>query len=323
MTITTTVDSGTPTTITLNFAYDASGTPMSVSYNGTAYYYASNILGDVSAILTSAGTALVQYTYDAWGNIHTTATNEALAEANPLRYRGYVYDTETEYYYLQTRYYDPEVGRFLNADGFVSTGQGILGNNMFAYCGNSPVVNKDPEGNRIVGVGIQINFGAGEVSFGVEIVVYFDPQVCNGYSYRVELYTYTGCDASAMDIMQMDSVMEIIQTMTAVELGNMDQDELLWMCKCLMEEKSLSGGVFVINGNDDFLSPESYSGGFETISVTGGIGYYSAGVFYSYSPTCDVYGIKIGTSTPRPIWCLIDVSYGRSEYSKPQSILLQ
>lgn len=71
---------------------------------------------------------------------------EASQKSTPLRYRGYVYDTETGFYYLQSRYYDPSIGRFLNADGFASTGQGILGNNMFAYCGNSPIINKDSDG---------------------------------------------------------------------------------------------------------------------------------------------------------------------------------
>ena len=70
-----------------------------------------------------------------------------LGEANPLRYRGYVYDTETKLYYLQSRYYDPELGRFINADAYTATGQGLLGNNMFAYCGNNPVNFSDPTGN--------------------------------------------------------------------------------------------------------------------------------------------------------------------------------
>ena len=85
-------------------------------------------------------------TYDAWGNILTVSgsMSETLGEVNPLTYRGYVYDHETGLYYLQSRYYDPEVGRFLNADAFASTGQGILGNNTFAYCGNNPVNCSDP-----------------------------------------------------------------------------------------------------------------------------------------------------------------------------------
>ena len=69
---------------------------------------------------------------------------------NPFRYRGYYYDVETGYYYLQTRYYDPEWGRFLNADGYISTGTGMLGYNMFAYCNNNPVINTDPNGDMIL-----------------------------------------------------------------------------------------------------------------------------------------------------------------------------
>ena len=94
----------------------------------------------MTAILNASGTAVVNYTYDAWGNpLAVTGTHATtLGTLNPLRYRGYVYDTETGFYYLQSRYYDPQIGRFLNADAYVSTGQGLLGNNMFAYCLNNP-----------------------------------------------------------------------------------------------------------------------------------------------------------------------------------------
>ena len=133
----------------LYFAYDASGTPMSVAYNGTNYYYVTNLQGDVVAILNSSGTVVVQYTYDAWGKLLTTtgSMKDTLGKHNPLRYRGYVYDTETGLYYLQSRYYNPEIGRFINADTYASTGQGLFGNNMFAYCGNNPVNNSDPTGH--------------------------------------------------------------------------------------------------------------------------------------------------------------------------------
>jgi len=133
---------------TLYFAYDASGTPLSVTYNGTSYYYATNLQGDVTAILDGSGTAVVQYTYDAWGNIlsATGSLSGTLGICNPLRYRGYVYDTETGLYYLQSRYYDPALGRFISADALASTGQGILGNNTFTYCGNNPVSRADDGG---------------------------------------------------------------------------------------------------------------------------------------------------------------------------------
>ena len=140
---------------TLYFAYDASGTPMSVTYNGTNYYYATNVQGDVTAILNTSGTAVVQYTYDAWGKILTATGDLAstLGVHNPLRYRGYVYDDETTLYYLQSRYYNPAMGRFISADNYPSTGQGLTGNNMFAYCGSNPVSRRDHGGEfwNIVG----------------------------------------------------------------------------------------------------------------------------------------------------------------------------
>ena len=87
-----------------------------------------------------------------------------MAETNPLRYRGYYYDNESGLYYLQSRYYDPAVCRFVNADGYASTGQGVLGYNMFAYCNNSPIIASDPDGewlNVVVGmvVGAAVNCG--------------------------------------------------------------------------------------------------------------------------------------------------------------------
>ena len=97
------------------------------------------------------GELMVSYKYDAWGKV--TATNEAgnsigttLISRNPYLYRGYRYDRETGLYYLNSRYYDPETGRFINADGLVSTGQGVLGNNMFAYCLNNASSKIDIDG---------------------------------------------------------------------------------------------------------------------------------------------------------------------------------
>jgi len=134
---------------TLYFTYDASGTPLSVTYDGTTYYYLTNLQGDVIAILSGSGQTVVTYTYDAWGNpvSFSGITVPGLRELNPLRYRGYVYDEETGLYYLQSRYYNPAWGRFISADAYVSTGQGILGHNMFAYCDNNPVNRIDPSGN--------------------------------------------------------------------------------------------------------------------------------------------------------------------------------
>ena len=146
------------TDFTIEYFYGLNGIAGFTVMNGTSsttYYYVKNILGDVLGITDSNGTLVAEYRYDAYGkpvkildgNGNDVSTNYAhIANINPIRYRGYYYDIETGFYYLNSRYYDPEIGRFINADGYVSTGQGILGNNMFAYCGNNPVNRADPTG---------------------------------------------------------------------------------------------------------------------------------------------------------------------------------
>ena len=130
----------------LDFSYDANGAPLTMTYNGTVYYYITNLQGDVMAVESATGSTVAQYAYDAWGNI--IAMMGTLAELNPLRYRGHVYDQETGFYYVSSRYYDPEIGRFINADNqIVGVGGEVLGYNMFAYCMNNPVNMSDPSGS--------------------------------------------------------------------------------------------------------------------------------------------------------------------------------
>ncbi|MBE6948175.1 MAG: RHS repeat-associated core domain-containing protein [Ruminococcaceae bacterium] len=128
-----------------------------MNFNGTNYYYLVNLQGDVMGIVDSTGNIVVSYTYDAWGKPLSTTGMMAstLGSLNPLRYRGYVYDQETGLYYLQSRYYNPEIGRFINADDYISTGQGLLSKNAFTYCYNNPVIYSDYAGEfpwLIVGI---------------------------------------------------------------------------------------------------------------------------------------------------------------------------
>ncbi|MCH5148148.1 MAG: RHS repeat-associated core domain-containing protein [Clostridiales bacterium] len=106
--------------------------------------------GNVIAILDNAGKVVVKYSYNAWGNHTITAGADhlPLPNANPFRYRSYYYDTETSFYYLKTRYYDPEVGRFINIDSIEYVDpETINGLNLYAYCGNNPVMNTDSDGH--------------------------------------------------------------------------------------------------------------------------------------------------------------------------------
>lgn len=121
-----------------------------MTLDGTTYFYLTNATGDILGLLDENGNRAVQYTCEGYGKsmyYNTTSLANTLASIDPLVYRGYVYDYGTKLDYLQSRYYNYTTGRFINADAFVSTGQGILGNNMFAYCLNNPVMLVDPTGH--------------------------------------------------------------------------------------------------------------------------------------------------------------------------------
>ena len=162
----------------LHFTYDSTG-PLSVNCNGTEYFYVKNAQGDVTGLVTTSGTRVVTYTYDAWGNPLTTTGSLAatLGAQNPLRYRGYVYDTGTGLYYLQSRDYNPGWGRFINADNQVSAGSDLIGMNLFAYCENNPCNYADPTGQFLsaiiasVAAKIAAAIVAAVVSVAITVVV--------------------------------------------------------------------------------------------------------------------------------------------------------
>ena len=143
-------------TDTLRFSYDAAGNAAAVDHNGTYYYYLRNGQGDIVKILDGSGTTVVEYSYDSWGKqLSCTGTlATTLGALNPFRYRGYVYDEETGFYYLKSRYYDPETCRFISADVYLSTGQGVIGHNCYVYCLDNPTNGYDSNGLQMVSVEI-------------------------------------------------------------------------------------------------------------------------------------------------------------------------
>jgi RHS repeat-associated protein len=130
----------------LYYTYDIDGTLISFNYTGNEYFYVRNLQGDIVKILDASGNVKAEYYYDAWGNILNYNELTEIAKANPYRYRGYRYDDETSLYYLNSRYYNPKIGRFINADGLIGETGEILSHNMYAYAKNNPVMRVDPSG---------------------------------------------------------------------------------------------------------------------------------------------------------------------------------
>ena len=140
----------------LLFYYDNNGQPFGLRYNGTDYYYLRNLQNDVAAIADGTGAIAARYYYDAWGNLLsvTDGAGQAVTDAehiglvNPIRYRGYYYDSDTGYYWLQSRYYSAQLQRFINADTteILDAKGDLYDKNLFSYCDNNPVVRVDHGG---------------------------------------------------------------------------------------------------------------------------------------------------------------------------------
>ncbi|KPU45384.1 tRNA(Glu)-specific nuclease WapA precursor [Oxobacter pfennigii] len=153
---------------TIYYTYDSAGKLASMNLNGVEYFYIRNGQGDITGLFNKNGTQVVSYTYDTWGKLISIkdqngadVTNDVthVGYKNPYRYRGYRYDTETGLYYLQSRYYNPEWCRFINADIVNGTIGGLLSHNLFSYCNNNPVNREDQGGNfwaEVAALGVSI-----------------------------------------------------------------------------------------------------------------------------------------------------------------------
>ena len=164
----------------MKYYYDHTGV-VAFKYLSSLYVYKKDMLGNIVGILDSNGNEVVKYVYDAWGNHAVLNSDGSDCESgigilNPFRYRGYFYDIETGLYYLQTRYYDPEVGRFISPDSIdYADPETINGLNLYAYCGNNPIMYVDPSGHFAIttflislAIGTLISWGLSEI-FGSQI----------------------------------------------------------------------------------------------------------------------------------------------------------
>ena len=214
----------------LYFIYDENGSPAGIEYRTSEYedgefdyyFFDKNIFGDIIDIYNENGRKICTYTYNAWGECTVSVASGLNGddflmahEYNPFRYRGYYYDIETKYYYLQTRYYNPEWGRFLNADGYINANGDILGYNMFAYCSNDPVNKIDPSGEiglvlLVIGLAVLLANTPGcspkdgadavaQVVEDVELGPYEAQDVAHGYNSASKAYDYANTFKSLVE----------------------------------------------------------------------------------------------------------------------------
>ena len=151
----------------IDYLYDNEDSVCGLIYNNTPYYFKKNLQGDVIQIVNETGLPVANYSYDAWGVCTVTSDNTAtddfvgIAAINPIRYRGYYYDTETKIYYVSSRYYNPYIGRFINSDETLYLGfnEPSLGFNLFSYCFNSVSNYSDPMGTSPIQILLAAIFG--------------------------------------------------------------------------------------------------------------------------------------------------------------------
>ena len=163
--------------ITMYFTYDQRDELQSVTESNKEYYYIKDITGNIIKIKDEEGNSIVEYKYDAYGKVEKTIIeNNNVSKYNPFIYKGYYYDEETELYYCNTRYYSPEIGRWISIDDVdYLDPESVSGLNLYCYCMNDPINKYDPSGHFAISllVGLAVSFVIGSVASAISQYVQY------------------------------------------------------------------------------------------------------------------------------------------------------
>ena len=189
---------------------------------------------------------------------------------------------------------------------------------------NNPTNCVDANGQKVVGVGVQIELQLGDVSTGVEFIWYFDPSVCGEKDGLIVRYVYSGYEIPVQELNSLTNKVEALFLAYTTEQTEFSEDVFIGLVDTFLSGIGASGGAFWIDAKSDFISPGDYRGSFETLSFSVDTKYGSVTGFHSYSDKCDVYGAKFGNKLPgviKPPKLPIGMSYSRSDYSDPTILM--
>jgi RHS repeat-associated protein len=287
--------------------YDNEDSVCGIVYNDEPYYFQKNLQGDVIAITDKDGEVVANYTYDAWGKLTSiTGTAFRIALLNPFRYRGYYYDEETELYYLQSRYYDPEVGRFVNADeiGCIVRNTQSEKGNAYSYVFNCPTIKTDESGQfslKFLAFGIQLAFSFGRINVGLELLW----DLKNGKFYP---FIYFGSGGSK----DINGVMGYVSKCFLAPLKKTSRSVSAILK--VLSKLSVAVSAIIVFGSSNRTMPGSYYGWFNCFSLTLKVFWANLILSGAFAKNSNGYiaSFGIGLSTDRPLF--LKAGYGKSYY---------
>jgi hypothetical protein len=209
----------------------------------------------------------------------------------------------------------------------LTTGQGLLGNNMFAYCRNSPANRVDTAGSRdetiqnnggrFVGVGVQFEFSTGAYECGIEMIVYFDPEVCGGMNPIMSVYIYEGAGVDLLSLYNSTDFVNTINQLSTTIMTNTCEEpygkaDLIALQAAIFRDAGVSASILAIYGYDNFKTPDDYSGAFTTFSGSA----KHVKLSYSYSSTC--WSMSLGATTESKL----SFGFGQTNYQLLKSYRL-
>ena len=232
--------------------YDNEDSVCGIIYNDYAYYFLKNLQGDIIAITNNKGRIVASYTYDAWGVCTIVSDNTGIiARVNPFRYRGYYYDVEIGLYYLQSRYYDPNVSRFINGDDPEQAvlSLGIYYTNIFSYCSNKAICNADHSG-RAFFTALLVGFAIGAIVSGVATVISNKKKGKNWYD-GLAISMLAGGVGGAISCISIPGVSTWVCAAVFGAAGNLTTKVILGEIKSIKDVKDaiLQGAIAGLIGN--------------------------------------------------------------------------